>query len=321
MRTAFTGALERLEAGKRPDGRPGSRLLQSAPVCGTLMGMGRIAENRSLDRGLDVLNCLSMHGASSLQDLHARTGLPKSTIRRLLATLIRRKIVRRSLNDQRYRANISLPMQSETAPHDGWLVDCAVPHMIELTRKVGWSCDLHIFERSHSRVIESTRPLSPFFQYEREIDLEVSAFASAGGLAVLSTWSDAAVLALVDETLQDPTWSLARLGHSKEDLLNTLRHIREIGYAIRVESYPGESSKGNKLRAIARPLSHRGTAVGALVILWPRDFMSSAQFAALHLKGLTGAANAISTDLDSVNRPAPARPNGRRVPGAAAYGF
>lgn len=282
--------------------------------------MGRTAENRSLDRGLDVLNCLSLHGASSLQDLHVRTGLPKSTIRRLLGTLIRRKIVRRSLNDQRYRANVSLPMQSETAAQDGWLVDCAVPHMIELTRKVGWSCDLHIFERTHSRVIESTRPLSPFFQYEREIDLEVSAFAAAGGLAVLSTWTEDAVLALVDETARDPTWSLARLGHSKEDLLNTLRHIREIGYAFRVESYPGESSKGNKLRAIARPLAHRGRAVGALVILWPRDFMTPSQFAGLHLKGLTDAAHAISADLDRMSLPAaPMRTQGRRVPGAASY--
>jgi IclR family mhp operon transcriptional activator len=297
-------------------------VLQSVPVYGTLLGMGRIAENRSLDRGLDVLNCLSMHGASSLQDLHLRTNLPKSTIRRLLGTLIRRKIVRRSLNDQRYRANVSLPMQSETAAQDGWLVDCAVPHMIELTRKAGWSCDLHIFERTNSRVIESTRPLSPFFQYEREIDLEVSSFASAGGLAVLSTWKEDAVLALVDETANDPTWSLARLGHSKEDLLNTLRQIRELGYAFRVDSYPGESSKGNKLRAIARPLTHRGNAVGALVILWPRDFLSPSRFAAIHLKGLTDAADSISTDLGRIGRPsAPTRTHGRRVPGAAAYGF
>lgn len=283
--------------------------------------MRRITENRSLDRAIDVMHCLSMHGASSLQDLHIRTGLPKSTIRRLLSTLIRRKIVRRSLNDRRYRANVSLPMQGETAPRDGWLVDCAVPHMIELTRRVGWSCDLHIFEYTHSRVIESTRPISPFFQYEREIDLEVSAFASAGGLAVLSTWTEAAVLALVDETAQDLTWNLTRLGLSRDDLLATLRHIRELGYAFRIDSYPGETSNASKLRAIARPLTHRGAAVGALVILWPRDFLSPARFAAIHLKGLTEAADSISADLDRMTPHGAGRPrtHGRRVPGEAAF--
>lgn len=284
--------------------------------------MGRITENRSLDRGLDLLNSLSVHGASTLRDLHARTGLPKSTIRRLLGTLVKRKIVRRSLNDQRYRANISLPMQGEVAPRDGWLVDCAVPHMIELTRRVGWSCDLHIFEHDHSRVIESTRPLSPFFQYEREIDLEVSPFGSAGGLAVLSTWSDDAVLALVDETDRDPVWNLQRLGIGRSELLSTLRQIREQGYAFRIDSYPGETSKGNKLRAIARPVTHRGSAVGALVVLWPRDFMSPARFADIHLKGLIDSAAAISADLDrlSPNSPELSRSRGRRVPGTALFG-
>ncbi len=283
--------------------------------------MSRVAENRSLDRGLDVLNCLSMHGASTLQDLHVRTGLPKSTIRRLLATLIRRKVVRRSLNDQRYRANISLPMQNETAPRDGWLVDCAVPHMIELTRRIGWSCDLHIFERDHSRVIESTRPLSPFFQYEREIDLEVSPFASAGGLAVLSTWTESAVLALVDETDEDQIWSLARLGLTRDDLLATIQHIRALGYAYRIDSYPGENSKGGTLRAIARPLIHRASTVGALVVLWPRDFLSPAHFAATHLKALREAAGCISADLDrmSSRQTEATRPRRRRVPGSLLH--
>ncbi len=283
--------------------------------------MARTTENRSLDRGLDILNSLSVHGASTLRDLHVRTGLAKSTIRRLLGTLIKRKIVRRSVNDQRYRANISLPMQGETAPRDGWLVDCAVPHMIELTRRVGWSCDLHIFEHNHSRVIESTRPLSPFFQYEREIDLEVSPFASAGGLAVLSTWADEAVLALVDETDQDPVWNLARLGLGRGDLLATLQHIRELGYAFRIDSYPGETSKGNKLRAIARPVTHQGAAVGALVILWPRDFLSPARFAEIHLKGLMDSAGCISSDLDRMGPRSREthRSQGRRVPGAVLH--
>jgi IclR family mhp operon transcriptional activator len=284
--------------------------------------MGRTTENRSLDRGLDILNSLSVHGASTLRDLHARTGLPKSTIRRLLGTLIKRKIVRRSLNDQRYRANVSLPMQGEIAPRDGWLVDCAVPHMIELTRRVGWSCDLHIFEHDHSRVIESTRPLSPFYQYEREIDLEVSPFGSAGGLAVLSTWSDDSVLALVDETDQNPVWNLQRLGISRGELLSTLRQIREQGYAFRIDSYPGERSKGSKLRAIARPVMHGGSALGALVILWPRDFLSPARFADIHLNGLKESAAAISADLDRLGSIAPeaTRSRGRRVPGTALHG-
>jgi IclR family mhp operon transcriptional activator len=260
--------------------------------------MKRAAENRSLDRGLAILESLSLHGASSLANLHARTRLPKSTIRRTLGTLIKRRIVRRSLGDQLYRAHVLMPSSlGGPSQGEGWLVDRAVPHMIDLTRAVGWSCDLHIFERPWSRIIESTRPLSPFFQHERNIDLRVSAFASAGGLAVLSTWPDKAVLALVKDTADDAAWGLGRLGTKLRDLLVTLRRTRARGYAVRQSFYSVNSPLARTLSAIARPIVRDGTAVGALVMLWPRGYLTPARFAEIHLDQLTSTSTAVSADL------------------------
>jgi IclR family transcriptional regulator, mhp operon transcriptional activator len=261
--------------------------------------MSRATEIRSLDRGLTILNCLSVRSASSLQDLHAQTALPKSTIRRILGTLVRRKIVRRSLNDQLYRSNVVLMMQSNSqlAPAEGQLVDCGVPHMIELTREVGWACDLHIFERGRSRIVESTRPLSPFYQYERRIDLLVPVFAAAAGLAVLSTWSERAVLALVDEIGRDPVWGLGRVGMTRRSLLKTLQQVRVSGYAIRSSVFHGQIELSDRLHAIARPVFRGEEAVGALVILWPKGFKSPEQFARVHLDRLVEAADAITADL------------------------
>jgi IclR family transcriptional regulator, mhp operon transcriptional activator len=261
--------------------------------------MGRALETRSLDRGLAILNSLALHGASSLQDLHAKTGLPKSTIRRLLGTLINRKIVRRSLGDQLYRANISLPFQNPfgSTRSEAWLVDRAGPHMIELTRSVGWSCDLHIFERTKSRIVETTRPLSPFFQFRRQIDLEVPVFASAAGLAVLSTWTERAVLALVDEIGEHPVLGLSRLGMGKPNLLSTLRQVRSQGYAIRAGEYRGGSEAAQKLHAIARPIYRDEVAVGALVVLWPKGYLAPDEFAGMHLGILKDTAAAITADL------------------------
>jgi IclR family mhp operon transcriptional activator len=261
--------------------------------------MGRALQNRSLDRGLTILGALSMRGASSLKDLHAHTSLPKSTIRRILGTLIQRKVVRRSLSDRLYRTNVSLPLQRKQrlAQSEGWLVDCAVPHMIELTRSAGWSCDLHIFEGRKSRVIESTRPLSPFFQYERQIDLEVPVFASAAGLAVLATWKDRDVLKLVEEIGEDPVWGLQRFGMTSRQLLATLRRMRSLGYTTRVAHWRGQTPLADTLTAIAQPISRAGVAVGALAFLWPKGFLSAEQFAASHLDSLRRATKAISADL------------------------
>jgi IclR family transcriptional regulator, mhp operon transcriptional activator len=263
--------------------------------------MKRPTENRSLDRGLAILESLSIHGASSLRDLHTRTTLPKSTIRRLLGTLIRRKIVRRSLADRLYRANIALPLQGPAAatPSEGWLVDRAVPHMIELTRSVGWACDLHIFERTRSRIIESTRPLSPFFQYNRPIDLQVPVFGSAGGLAVLSTWPDAAVLSLVEEIGNHPVWGLRRMGLTGRELIKLLRQVRTAGFASRPRRYRGETVMANTLSAIACPIFRAQTAVGALAMLWPRGLLAPADFAELHGNRLTEVTANITADLSA----------------------
>jgi len=265
--------------------------------------MARSLETRSLDRGIAILDSLSIHGASSLQNLHTRTGLPKSTIRRLLGTLIHRKIVRRSLGDQLYRANISLPFQNTfgSARSEAWLVDRAGPHMIELTRSVGWSCDLHLFERAKSRIIESTRPLSPFFQFKRQIDLEVPVFASAAGLAVLSTWTERAVLALVDEIGEHPVWGLSRIGMGKPSLLSTLRHVRSLGYSIRVSEYRGETEMADRLHAIARPVFRGETTVGALVVLWPKGYLAPEEFAKIHLSILKDTASSITADLTRID--------------------
>lgn len=266
--------------------------------------MGQRLENRSLDRGLTILHALAIHGASSLQDLHARTALPKSTIRRILGTLVRRKVVRRSLNDQLYRSNISLPVQSNSrvVPTDGVLVDSAVSHMIELTRAIGWSCDLHVFERTRSRVIESTRPLSPFYQYDRQIDLEVPVFASAAGLSVLATWSEEEVLSLVDEIGEHPRWGMSAHGLRRRELLNLLRRVRRSGYAVRSAQFRGVLLFADRLHAMARPVCRRNAAVGALVLLWPKGLLSPEEFAARHLRRLTQAADAITADLVRIDQ-------------------
>lgn len=273
--------------------------LRCVPLCGTLRSMKRALENRSLDRGLAILQSLSTDGASSLQGLHIATGLPKSTMRRLLATLMRRRIVRRSLADGLYRANLALPEYGRVPPRrgEGWLVDQALPYMIELTEAVGWACDLHFFERTRGRIIESTRPLSPYYQYKRPLDLQVSAFGSAGGLAVLSTWTQPAVLALVEELGADPIWGLARTGLRTSDLLAMLRRARTHGYAVRPPRYRGETPLATTLNVIACPISQSDRAVGALALLWPKGFLSTARFAELHLQRLKDTVSRISDQL------------------------
>jgi IclR family transcriptional regulator, mhp operon transcriptional activator len=184
-----------------------------------------------------------------------------------------------------------------TTPGEGRLVDCAAPHMIELTHRIGWVCDLHIFERTHSRIIESTRPISPFFQYNRPIDMHVTVFGSAAGLAVLSTWTDAAILTLVKEIGDDPVWGLRRAGLTRRDLFKFVQQVRASGFASRPRPYLGGTPMANKMSAIACPIFRAHTAVGALALLWPRELATLESFVKRHLHTLMEATANISVDL------------------------
>lgn len=256
-------------------------------------------ENRSLDRGIQILEVLSREGPCSLAQLHEKTHLPKSTIRRLVGTLSKRHFLRKGISDGLFRATISLPWSSslDLPAVAGRVLDAALPHMICLTRAVGWPSDLHLRRRDRMRIVESTRPLSPFRLYRGRVDFEVNMFGAAAGLATLATLDDDEVCRVFDALRHDRQWGPTRFGLTEETLLAELAAARAAGYARRRDSYLGESVADDKLQAIAVPILDDGAVVGGLSILWLRSYQPPEAFADIHLPALRAAAAAISADL------------------------
>src|SRR5262245_55842932 len=119
--------------------------------------------NRSLERGLRTLEVLAREAHCSLQQLHERTLLPKSTLRRLLATLKKHNFVRQGLTDKLYRPNVALPWASdrEYTAKAAVLIDAAMPRVAQLTKQVGWPSNVSIFHAGRMRILDSTLALSP----------------------------------------------------------------------------------------------------------------------------------------------------------------
>ena len=262
--------------------------------------MTRPLENRSLDRGITVLETLGGHGACSLQQLHKLTALPKSTLRRLLATLVRRRLIRQGLNDRLYRVNIALPMlpRAEASPVAAEMVEAASLHMQTLTTDVGWPSDLHMWDGSRMRVVESTRVLSPFHVHGGRVDLEVNIFGSAGGRAYLMDLDAQSLIQIYREAREDPDFGPGCFGLTLDRLKDELASMREAGYAFRRAGYLGESAPDDKLNAIAVPV-HKGDAgvLGALTLMWTRTYLEHEAFAARFLDKLKIAADAITAEL------------------------
>ncbi|MDF2116351.1 helix-turn-helix domain-containing protein [Roseiarcaceae bacterium H3SJ34-1] len=255
-------------------------------------------QTRSVHRALDVLQFLSENGPSGLHKLHMGTGLSKSTLRRLLATLVERRFVRTGISDAMYRSNTALPDHPRAGliVQIGQLVEVARPHMLVLTDEARWPVDLHIYVHGRMQILDSTRGLSPFPPSQMlKPETELNVFAAASGLAFLAALDDERVLAIVDELKNDMFSSLARFGIKPGRLLKDLAEIRRQGFATRrlSQSTPGDRN------AIAVPLFEKQAAVGALSMSWKRKLMTPDEFAVQNLAALKHAANEISASLNT----------------------
>jgi IclR family mhp operon transcriptional activator len=266
--------------------------------------MAERLESRTLDKAITVLEKLGHNGPSSLHQLYLATGFPKSTLRRLLATLVRRSLVRQSPNDDLYRSNVALPlvMQSEISVQAARLIEIAFSHMCDLTRLIRWPSDLHMYNDGKMRIIESTRTFSPIQVYRARVDLEVNIFASACGRAYLSTLKDQQIENIIEKTGNDPRFGLATFGMTADDLLTEIATTRSLGYARRLSGYHGERQVDDQLRAISVPIKSNNTTFGTLNICWNRRYMSTLQFAEKFSGNLLETVKKISADLDALSQ-------------------
>jgi len=253
-------------------------------------------ENRSLDRGIAILEVLARLGASTLADLNRASGIPKSTIRRLLGTLQKRQLVRRSLTDKKYRININLPVSTgETIPvENSILIDVAMPILAELTNEVLWPSDFHLIEDNCMRIMDTTRLFSPFHLHRGIVNRRLNIFGSATGLACLSNIADNQIRHLIKVTKNDALWGLHRFGLDETSYFNQIEKMRALRYGVRLADSVGGTVLNDKLAAIAVPVFKQQQPIGAINLLFPRKYQDPHEFAKDYLEKLTQTAARIS---------------------------
>lgn len=259
----------------------------------------RDTHNQSLDRGITVLETIATLGACSLADLHRQTGLPKSSLRRLLGTLTRRRLVRKSLSDGRYRSNCALPVTTshQVAPHLALFADMALPVIMELTEQIKWPSDIHTFDGTWIDVLDSTRTLSPFHLYAGLINRRVSLFGSAAGQACLMHLTDDQIIELVLQHAGDPVFGLQRFHMDIPRYLDRIGAMRAQGYATRLPGFVGETTTDDGLSSIALAVLQAGTPVGAVSVVWPRTLLTPDTFAETALPVMRSAVARINQDI------------------------
>ncbi|MGI9606643.1 MAG: IclR family transcriptional regulator [Acidimicrobiales bacterium] len=106
---------------------------------------------QSLERAFSILRALSL-GPAGVTDLSDRTGLPKSTVSRLLSSLESERAVRQNA-DGSYQLGGGIAELGSALRVGQSLIDIARPHMVELMEVTGEAVGLNRHEGDSVRVL------------------------------------------------------------------------------------------------------------------------------------------------------------------------
>lgn len=251
---------------------------------------------QGLSRGLMVLHEInrSAKGWASIAELSARTGLHRTTVRRLLETLQADGYVRRSASDDSYRLNLKVRQLSDGFTDDEWISEVANPVLGELLQKLVWPSDLSTLDGDSMLVRETTHRFSPLSFHRAMIRQRMPLLFTAAGRAYLAYChleERKQILQLL-AVGEDEQGQFARQPALVEQMLEK---IRCQGYA----SNEGEWNEQLKIAAIALPIQHQNHILGCINVVFLKKAMSIQEAAERYLPDLRAAIHKIETRLEA----------------------
>ena len=262
---------------------------------------------RGLARGLEVLRII--HGEArpqSLHDLHLKSGISEPSLLRILATLEVHHMVRRGIDDHRYRRGISLDEIRSASARNERLIAAAAPVLDRLCARVKWPTDLAVRAGDSIKLCESTRSLSPFRLDRAPIGRRISMAFSGAGRAYLA-FAPASETAKILGRLEDADEELVRTFVRSGRMQAVLDDVRRLGYGerdralTRLPGLNGGSIDGTW--GISVPLRGRRRVHGCINLIWVHRACSTSTIVDRHLGHLKAAAAEIVAAVEATDLP------------------
>jgi sugar lactone lactonase YvrE/DNA-binding IclR family transcriptional regulator len=194
-------------------------------------------------------------------ELSTRTGLPKGTLHRILATLIETGLLRFDKTTQTYRLGVRLFEMAHHVWDEFDLRGAAEPELERLSELAGEAVRLAILDREQALYIDERAAIRTI-RLGSGIGSRVAIHASGVGKAIVAHLPPAERAQMIGElkferftpnTITDP-----------DEFLRELDLIKGRGYAISVEEQTAGVSS-----VAAAILDHRARAIGAVAIVIP----------------------------------------------------
>jgi len=248
---------------------------------------------RGLTRGLLLLECLNAAGrAQTAIELSKSAGLHRTTVRRLLQTLIEGGFVIHSEAEDSYRLTRRVRSLSDGFTAYDTLSQIAMPIMGELMQKVIWPSSLCVPELDGMQIWESTHRFSPFSFHRGMRQRRIPFLQSASGRAYFSFCEEAQRNEILRITRQDdgPEGQLAR---DTTFIKNLVTKVRQNGYATNFAEWEEEK----KVAAVSMPIFNDTAILGSLTIIFLANALTIEKAVDAFLEPLDSAVQKISVSL------------------------
>lgn len=210
-------------------------------------------------RVLDILKIVNEMRIATINGIHELTGIPKSTVVRMLETLMAQGYVARDNMCGGYRVTHNVQYLSSGYDRVSRVIEIARPFAIDLTRRINWPIGLGVPDGDAIAIQFWTGTISPWAHTNTVLGLRPEFYHSAMGRAYMAHCSEEQRERRIQQLRDDPELNFTE--QSESAFRTVLERIRADGYAIRNPKTPPF-----RTLTIGMPLRD-GNEVGALVSL------------------------------------------------------
>ena len=250
---------------------------------------------RSITRSISALKAINRHGSLSMMEIAKAAEVPYPTACRIVQTLLYEGLIEQEPSRKRYRPTALVQTLATGFQHDDELVRIARPHIVSLTKRIGWPVSIAIRVGREMMLRDSTHSNS---------SLTFEHYYPGFTLPILDSASGKVSMAYAPD---DEREMILRFMRVSQDIdLNSLataevsldvERIRAEGYAVQGRNHfnltPGKTS------SISVPIFRNGQFEAAMTMVFFVAAMRLSQALELYLEDIKAAAAAISHDLSN----------------------
>ena len=248
-------------------------------------------EVRGLSRGLDVLRAVNLLAGQEVDvpAIVAATGLHRTTVRRLLGTLIARGFVRRSESDDSFRLTLAVRSLSEGFKDEDWISEVGAKVLAELLEELVWPSDITTPDGDAMVIRETTHRFSRLSFHRAMVGVRLPMLLTASGRAYLAFCPDAERQQIL-RLAGSGGGVQAEVAKASRQVAATIRRTREAGFATNEREW----AQQRNVAALAVPVFLGGRIMGCMNMVYHAQAMSLDEAVRRYLAPLKAAAERVN---------------------------